>query len=65
MGESQQASIPVSSDLSTLAESISVIADRFNAYSVKMRADPTIVEEIKSQLITTRYNKEKINIEVI
>lgn len=63
MGENQQASIPISSDLSTLAESIAIIADRFNTYSVKLDADPRIVEEIKLQLTTTNYSKEKINIE--
>lgn len=63
IGENQQASIPISSNLSTLAESIAVVADRFNTYSVKLDADPTIVEEIKLQLTTTNYSKEKINIE--
>lgn len=63
IGENQQASIPISSNLSTLAESIAVVADRFNTYSVKLDADPAIVEEIKLQLTTTNYSKEKINIE--
>lgn len=65
IGENQQASIPISSNLSTLAESIAVVADRFNTYSVKLDADPAIVEEIKLQLTTTNYSKEKINIEGI
>lgn len=63
IGENQQASIQISSNLSTLAESIAVVADRFNTYSVKLDADPAIVEEIKLQLTTTNYSKEKINIE--
>lgn len=65
IGENQQASIPISSNLSTLAESIAVVADRFNTYSVKLDADPAIVEEIKLQLTTTNYSKEKIDIEGI
>lgn len=65
MGENQQASVPISSNLSTLAESIAVVADRFNTYSVKLDADPAIVEEIKLQLTATNYSKEKINIEGI
>lgn len=65
IGENQQASIPISSNLSTLAKSIAVVADRFNTYSVKLDADPAIVEEVKLQLTTTNYSKEKINIEGI
>lgn len=65
IGENQQASVPISSNLSTLAESIAVTADRFNTYSVQLDADPAIVEEIKLQLTTTNYSKEKIDIEGI
>lgn len=58
-----QASIP--SDASTLAANIAAYANATNIFSVKIEASPSLVEEIKQQLNTTNYTKQKIEVEGI
>lgn len=58
-----QASIP--SNTATLADNIAEYANATNIFSVKIEASPSLVEEIKQQLITTNYTKQKIEVEGI
>lgn len=55
----------ISSNISNLVKDIAAIADELNIYSVKVDAPSSVVEEIKLQLTTTNYTKEKINVEGI
>ena len=55
----------ISSSLEGMINAIETIAKENNDYSVKINASPDFVEEIKQQLTTTKYSKEKFDVEGI
>lgn len=55
----------IRSNASTFASNIAAIADETNIFSVKIDAPPSVVEEIKQQLTTTNYTKQKLEVEGI
>ena len=63
--DGQQQLTTIRSNASTFASNIAAIADEANIFCVKIDAPPSIVEEIKQQLTTTNYTKQKLEVEGI
>lgn len=63
--DGQQQLTTIRSNASTFASNIAAIADEANIFSVKIDAPSHVVEEIKQQLTTTNYTKQKIEVEGI
>ena len=61
---SQQQTV-IDSNISEFAKNIGLLADATNIFSVKIDAPSHIVEEIRQQLITSNYTKQKIEVEGI
>ncbi len=61
---SQQQTV-IDSNISEFAKNIGLLADAINIFSVKIDAPSSVVEEIKQQLTTTNYTKQKIEVEGI
>ena len=61
---SQQQTV-IDSNISEFAKNIGLLADATNIFSVKIDAPSSVVEEIKQQLTTTNYTKQKIEVEGI
>lgn len=63
--DGQQQLTTIRSNASTFASNIAAIADEANIFSVKIDAPSSVVEEIKQQLTTTNYTKQKLEVEGI
>lgn len=63
--DGQQQLTTIRSNASTFASNIAAIANKTNIFSVKIDAPSSVVEEIKQQLTTTNYTKQKIEVEGI
>lgn len=63
--DGQQQLTTIRSNASTFASNIADIADETNIFSVKIDAPSSVVEEIKQQLTTTNYTKQKLEVEGI
>ena len=61
---SQQQTV-ISSNISEFAKNIGLLADTTNIFYVKIDAPSHVVEEIRQQLITSNYTKQKIEVEGI
>lgn len=61
----KQQRMAVSSNIADLAKNISEIANASNIFSVKVNAPSYVLEDIKQQLTTTNYTKQKIEVEGI
>lgn len=61
---SQQQTV-IDSNIFEFAKNIGLLADATNIFSVKIDAPFSVVEEIKQQLTTTNYTKQKIEVEGI
>ncbi len=55
----------ISSNMASIAGDIAAIANESQIYSIKIDASRSIVEEIKEQLTTVNYGKEKFEVEGI
>ena len=62
--DSQQQTV-IDSNISEFAKNIGLLANETNIFSVKIDAPPSIVEEVKQQLTTTNYTKQKLEVEGI
>ena len=62
--DSQQQTV-IDSNISEFAKNIGLLADATNIFSVKIDAPFHVVEEIRQQLITSNYTKQKIEVEGI
>lgn len=63
--DGQQQLTTIRSNASTFASNIAAIANETNIFSVKIDAPSSVVEEIKQQLTTTNYTKQKLEVEGI
>lgn len=55
----------VSSSLEGMVNAIETLANNNNDYVIRIDSSPNFVEEIKQQLTTTKYSKEKFDVEGI
>ena len=62
--DSQQQTV-IDSNISEFAKNIGLLADATNIFSVKIDAPSHVVKEIRQQLITGNYAKQKIEVEGI
>lgn len=62
--DSQQQTV-IDSNISEFAKNIGLLADATNIFSIKIDAPSHVIEEIKQQLNTTNYTKQKIEVEGI